>query len=141
LVALTLDQDILYLREDRVVAFDGDVVWESGRVPRDELPLLQFRGSGRVVVDAAGDEVVTLRLSEGSPVTVPRARLVGWLGRVVAQSVRDGEDATLARIACEGEGVLLLSRHGDPAQPVHERPQPGDDGPGAADPGGPLLHR
>jgi uncharacterized protein (AIM24 family) len=141
LVALALADDVIYLREQRVVAFDGDVVWECGRVPWDGLPLLQFRGSGRVVVDAARGELVALRVNEGEVVRVAQVRLVGWLGRVVAQSVRGLEKPPLAHIACEGEGVLLLSKHGDTSQPVHQRPQPGHDGPGAADPGRPRLHR
>jgi uncharacterized protein (AIM24 family) len=111
LVALTLDQDVLYLREERVVAFDGDVVWESGRVPWDGLPLLQFRGSGRVVADAGPTDVVALRVSEGRSMTVARARLLGWLGRVVVQTRREpGGDNPLPHVTCEGEGVLLLSK-------------------------------
>jgi tetratricopeptide (TPR) repeat protein len=114
LVALSLDQDTLYLREERVVAFDGDVVWESGRVPWDGLPLLQFRGSGRVVADAGRADVVALRVPEGRPMTVARARLVGWLGRVVVQSLRDpGHQNPLPHISCEGEGVLLLTKRGE----------------------------
>jgi uncharacterized protein (AIM24 family) len=146
LVALSLEQDVLYLREERVAAFDGDVVWESGQVPWDGMPLLQFRGSGRVVVDAAGGEVLALRVPEGETVTVSRPRLIGWVGRIVAQSVRPqpgggGGNDPLAHIACEGEGVLLLSRHGQSSQSVHERPEPGDHGARPADPGRPLLHR
>jgi hypothetical protein len=111
LVALTLDQDVLYLREERVVAFDGEVVWESGRVPWDGLPLLQFRGTGRVVADAGRGDVVALRVPEGRAMTVARARLIGWLGRVVVQSLREPTTTNpLPHVTCEGEGVLLLSK-------------------------------
>jgi uncharacterized protein (AIM24 family) len=111
LVALSLEQDVLYLREERVVAFDGDVVWESGRVPWDGLPLLQFRGTGRVVADAGRHDVVALRVLEGKAMTVARARLLGWLGRVVVQSLREPTgDNPLPHVTCEGEGVLLLSK-------------------------------
>jgi uncharacterized protein (AIM24 family) len=111
LVALTLDQDVLYLREERVVAFDGEVVWESGRVPWDGLPLLQFRGTGRVVADAGRGDVVALRVPEGRPMTVARGRLIGWLGRVVVQSLREPTSTNpLPHVTCEGEGVLLLSK-------------------------------
>jgi Tfp pilus assembly protein PilF/uncharacterized protein (AIM24 family) len=111
LVALTLDQDVLYLREERVVAFDGEVVWESGRVPWDGLPLLQFRGTGRVVADAGRGDVVALRVPEGRAMTVARGRLIGWLGRVVVQSLREPTSSNpLPHVTCEGEGVLLLSK-------------------------------
>jgi uncharacterized protein (AIM24 family) len=139
LLSLTLEDDILYLREERVVAFSGELVWEAGRVPRDGLRLIQFRGAGRVVVDVSADELVALRLGEDRPATVDPARLLGWIGRVVAQGIPDGQDAT--HVACSGEGVLLISRHGQAGERVHERPQPGDDGPGAPRAGGPVLHR
>ncbi len=142
LVPLILDQDILYLRQERVAAFDGDVAWECGRIPRDTGALLQFRGSGRVVLEASADEVVALRIEPGQMLTVPAPRLVGWVGRVVAQCVRsDDAPGGTPRIACEGEGVLLLCQHGDSTQSVHERPQPGHHGAGAPGPGGAVLHR
>ena len=143
-VVLTFDQDILYVREQRVLAFDSAVVWEGGAVPWDPSPLLQFRGTGRVALDAGGDELVALRVGDEA-ITVPHDRLLGWIGRIVAHSVREpgesGKAAALPRIACEGEGVLLLCRHGDSAQPVHEHTEPGHDGTGPADPGRPRLHR
>lgn len=142
LVPFSLDQDALYLREDRVVAFDGDVVWESGSIPWDGIGLLQFRGSGRVVMDAAVGDVVALRVPEAQIVTVARRRLIGWMGRVVPQSVRGADWSRSApQIACEGEGVLLLSKHGELAQPIHERTEPGHDGPGAPDSGRSNLYR
>jgi tetratricopeptide (TPR) repeat protein len=113
LVPLTLVDDVLYLRDERVVAFDGEVVWEAGRVPGGGPGLLQFRGSGRVVIEAGPAEVVTLRVPDGGVISVAPGRLLGWMGRVVAQGVRQG--GVCARLACEGEGVLLLSRHGDSA--------------------------
>jgi hypothetical protein len=142
LAALALEEDVLYLREELVLAFAGDLVWEKGRAPRSGLGLLQFRGSGRVVVDLGGVDVVGLRLNEGRPVKLVAQRLCGWIGRVVAQGVAgpEGEGAT-PLVACEGEGVLLIARHGHALESVHQRAEPGDDGPGPVDPGGPVLHR
>jgi uncharacterized protein (AIM24 family) len=139
MVALTLVEDVLYLREQRVVAFDGEVVWEAGRVPGGGPRLLQFRGSGRVVIEAGAGEVVTLPVPGRGVINVAPARLLGWMGRVVAQGVR--QRGVCVRVACEGEGVLLLSRHGDSAQPVHQRPEPGNHGPGPAGARGPAPHR
>lgn len=141
MVVLALDQDVLYLREDRVLGFEGELAWESGRVPWDDTPLLQFRGGGRVVLACGRDEVLALPVGEGAPLEVTGARLIGWIGRVVAHSVPLAEGERAPRIACEGEGVLLLSRHGEPAQPDHEPAQPDHDGEGAPHPGGAGLHR
>ena len=109
---------MLYLDEARVAAWGDEVVWESGTVPGSNKPMLQFRGSGRVVVVANADEVVSVRLGEGECMAVPTARLWGWLGRIVVQgqqgqlgSAASGGPPGLHHVTCEGEGVLLLARH------------------------------
>ena len=48
-VALT--EDVLYVREDRVLAFDGQVSWEAGAIPGVDVKLLQFRGRGIVALE------------------------------------------------------------------------------------------
>jgi uncharacterized protein (AIM24 family) len=117
LVALSLDRDVFYVEEERVVAWGDEVVWESGAVPGNGKALLQFRGTGRVVLLTGENELVAVRIAEGDHVAVPTARLAGWLGRVVVQGqpAREGETAVpgLHHVTCEGEGVLLLSRHGE----------------------------
>jgi hypothetical protein len=117
LVALALDRDVFYIEEDRVVAWGDEVVWESGSVPGNGKGLLQFRGTGRVVLLAGENELVAVRIAEGDRMAVPIARLAGWIGRVAVQGqpTRDGEAAVprLHHVTCEGEGVLLLSRHGE----------------------------
>jgi hypothetical protein len=117
LIALSLERDVLYVEEDRVMAWGDEVVWESGRVPGHGKALLQFRGTGRVVILCAPKEIIAIRIAEGQGQVVPTARLAGWLGQVVVQ----GRSAAvqnllpgLEYVTCEGEGVLLLSRHGEP---------------------------
>jgi uncharacterized protein (AIM24 family) len=116
LVVMALDRDVFYVEEDRVVAWGDDVVWESGSVPGSHLALLQFRGTGRVVILAGANELVAVRIAEGDRFSVPSARLAGWLGRVVVQgnpAVGADPPAGLHQVTCEGEGVLLLSKHGE----------------------------
>lgn len=114
LVALSLDRDVLYLAASRVVAWGDEIVWEAGRVPGDGSPLLQFRGTGRVVILVGDDELVTVRIAEGERMTVPHERLAGWLGRVVVQArPGQGTAAGADHVTCEGEGVLLISKHGE----------------------------
>ncbi len=117
LVVMALDRDVFYVQEDRVVAWGDDVVWESGSVPGSQLALLQFRGTGRVVILAGASELVAIRIVEGDRFAVPSARLAGWLGRVVVQGNPAAGAAPptggLHQVTCEGEGVLLLSKHGE----------------------------
>ena len=113
LFALSLERDVLYMRDDNVVAWGDDLAWEWGRVPGGGPPLLQFRGTGRVVVSAGPDELVTARLGEGDSLAVMGRRLGGWVGRVVAQSaIHKEDDPGDAYVTCCGVGVVLLSKHG-----------------------------
>jgi Tfp pilus assembly protein PilF len=102
--ALTLDEDILYVREDRVLAFDGAVTWEAGRIPGDGLRMLQFRGRGQVVLQLGGLPAA-VRIDEEAPARVARGALLGWVGRVVAHRPR--REGPMP-IVCEGDGVMLL---------------------------------
>ena len=134
LLALMLEDDILFIRQSRVVAFDQDVAWEVGRLPGDALVLIALRGSGRAVLDIGEERFRAFRVPDSRPLWVERDRLLGWVGRVVAQAVKPvGQRQRGCLVACEGEGVLLVSTHGLLDQPTDERSQFGDDGPGAAD--------
>ena len=142
LYALSLERDVLYLREENVVAWGDELVWEWGRVPGDGPAMLQFRGTGRLVMTVGLDELVAMRLGEGDSLAVLGRRLIGWVGRVVAQGVagRDSEPGN-AYVTCTGVGVVWLSKHGEPPQSDYQPPQPRDDGPGADRSGRPVLHR
>ena len=116
LTALALERDVLYIGEDRVVAWGDEVVWESGHVPGNGKALLQFRGTGRVVILSGENELVAIRITENQCLAVPSGRLAGWLGQVVVQGQLATPENTppgLSYVTCEGEGVLLLSRHGE----------------------------
>jgi len=142
LFALSLERDVLYMRDDNVAAWGDELIWEWGRVPGGGPPLLQFRGTGRVVVSAGLDEVVAVRLGEGDTLAVLGRRLAGWVGRVVAQSVaRKENDPGDAYVTCSGVGVVLLGKHGEPTQSDNGSAQRRDDGAGADRPGGAVLHR
>jgi hypothetical protein len=102
--AVTLENDIFYVREDRVLAFDGSVCWEAGRIPGDGMRLLQFRGRGQVVLQLGGMPAA-IRVTPDAPARVARNALFGWVGRIVAHRLR--REGPL-QISCEGEGVMLL---------------------------------
>jgi hypothetical protein len=157
LLSLRLEADSVCLRESRVLGFAGPLAWAAGEIPRDGTQLLQFDGRGVVLVDFAAADVVAVHVSLAHRPKVPGARLLGWLGSIVLQP-DDAAGAALTApapgrpgprlggpstrvFACEGEGVLLIARHGQAEQPVHERAEPGHHGAGRPDPGDPDLHR
>jgi uncharacterized protein (AIM24 family) len=107
-VALT--DDVLYVREDRVLAFDGQVSWEAGTVPGAGLRMLQFRGRGTVALDL-DRAPLAIKVTEERPALLSGARLVGWVGRLVPYGARLEEGAPF-QLACQGEGVVLLDAGG-----------------------------
>jgi len=108
---VSLTEDVLYVREDRVLAFDGTLSWETGTVPGADVRMLQFRGRG-IVALALGEAPVAIKVTEDRPTLLTGLRLVGWVGRLVPHGapVVTGTDLNAApfQIICQGEGVVLL---------------------------------
>jgi uncharacterized protein (AIM24 family) len=107
---LALTEDVLYVREDRVLAFDGQVSWEAGAIPGVDVKLLQFRGRGIVALEVE-EAPLAIKVTEPHPILLASARLVGWVGRLVPYGAPlDG--AAPFQLACQGEGVVLLDAEG-----------------------------
>jgi uncharacterized protein (AIM24 family) len=105
---LALADDVLYVREPALFAFEESLAWESGRMPgggAETARVVQFRGHGRVVLRTARP-VYSLKTEE-DPLFVDHSTLLGWIGRVVPKQVH-GDDGPAPYIECSGEGVLLL---------------------------------
>lgn len=114
--AVTLDDDILYLREDLVFAFETSLRWESGNVPgmRGKLPVVQFRGDGAVAVRLTRP-LVRIKLPPSGVVFVDADRLAGWIGRVIPRAVvppPGGPMGTMC-VECTGEGIVMIEPRGD----------------------------
>jgi Tetratricopeptide repeat len=109
--AITLDDDILYLREDLVFAFEASLRWENGNVPglRGKLPVVQFRGDGALALRLARP-LVRIKLPAQGTVFVDAERLAGWIGRVIPRAVVPPPGGPLGAmcVECTGEGVVLV---------------------------------
>jgi uncharacterized protein (AIM24 family) len=145
LVPLRLEGDILYVLEDRVLAFEGTLSWEYGRIPRAAVPMVQFRGRGLVAIRVDG-ELDAVRVTPECSAFVSAPHLLGWTGRVVARGTGGGavadavaSDAAIAStvvhddtrpnvergvrvfdLVCEGDGVVLLDVRGPERIPERE---------------------
>ncbi len=115
--AVTLDDDVLYLREDLVFAFEATLRWENGHVPglRGKLPVVQFRGDGAVAMRTRLP-LVRVKLPAQGVIYVDASRLAGWIGRVIPRSVVPPSSGPMGEVCveCTGEGVVLI----DPAGPL-----------------------
>jgi tetratricopeptide (TPR) repeat protein len=113
--AVTLDDDIFYLREDLVYAFDATLRWENGNVPglRGKLPIVQFRGDGAVALRTS-TQLVRVKLPAQGVVYIDAARLAGWIGRVIPRAVVPPKHGPMGEICveCTGEGVVLVDPSG-----------------------------
>ena len=109
--AVMLDDDIFYLREDLVFAFESRLRWENGNVPglRGKLPVVQFRGDGAVALRLA-KPLVRVKLAPNGVVFVDASRLGGWIGRVIPRAVVPPVGSPLGEICveCSGEGIVLI---------------------------------
>lgn len=115
--AVSLDDDILYLREDLVFAFEASLRWESGNVPglRGKLPVVQFRGDGALVIRTTRP-LARVKLVAQGVVFIDAERLAGWIGRVIPRAVVPPSGGPLGTtcIECTGEGIVLV----EPAPPA-----------------------
>ncbi len=109
--AVALDDDILYLREDLVFAFETSLRWESGNVPgmRGKLPVVQFRGDGALALRSRRP-LVRVKLASSGVLFVDAYRLAGWIGRVIPRAVVPPSGGPLGTtcVECTGEGVVLV---------------------------------
>lgn len=110
-LSVVLDDDILYLREDLVFAFEATLRWESGNVPglRGKLPVVQFRGDGALAARLIRP-LVRVKLPAQGVVFVDADRLAGWIGRVIPRAVVSPTGGPLGTmcVECTGEGVVLI---------------------------------
>ena len=113
---LRLADDVLYVREDRVLAFEGSLTWEAGAVPNTGLRMLQFRGRGTVALELPTD-AIAIKVTDERPTLLSAARLYGWVGRLVPHGARMPGTAPF-QLGCQGEGVVLLEA---PQTPHHSR--------------------
>jgi hypothetical protein len=120
--AVALDDDILYLREDLVFAFEAALRWENGHVPglRGKLPVVQFRGDGVLALRVARP-LVHVKLPPQGLLFVDAERLAGWIGRVIPRAVvpKAGGPMGAMCVECTGEGVVLV----EPAPNAPPRPE------------------
>jgi len=126
-VTVALDDDIFYLREDLVFAFEATLRWETGNIPglRGKVPVVQFRGDGAVAMRIERP-LVRVKLPAHGVVFVEAARLAGWIGRVIPRAVVPPEGGPMGELCveCTGEGIILLEPAPKPADGAPSEPKP-----------------
>jgi len=106
--AVSLEDEIAYVREDTVFAFDPDLTYENGRLPGSSSRLAHFRGRGAIVLRTQVPPH-SLEVTPDHGVIIPSRGLVGWFGRMIPRKAAAGPfDAELDPLELVGEGILLF---------------------------------
>lgn len=107
-----LDGEALYVREDRLVGFDGSIAHHLGRLSvaeNESAGLMQLSGAGFVVLAIRGP-LTALEVLPERPVQLRADRLVGWVGRLLGHSVPRSEapGGVNGLVALSGTGAVLF---------------------------------
>ncbi len=124
--ALRLDDDVVYLREPAVYAFESNLRWESGRIPGSVaatatpganpgevvpgpgLRFLNLRGDGCCCVHTSRP-AVSIQVTPDWMFYVDAQSLVGWQGKVVPRvAPRAPDDPSPLFVECSGEGIVIV---------------------------------
>jgi len=112
LVVLELSGEFVYVRETRLVAFDGALRYENGRLAAADpgpIPMVHFTGRGALVFEAHAG-LRALDVSARRPLTVRAASVIGWTGRLLGQAVPASDAPSLGAgfVVFNGEGAVLV---------------------------------
>lgn len=112
LTLLGLGGEFVYLREARLVGFDGSLRHENGRLPAADpgpVPMVQLAGNG-VLVFEARRSLRALAVSAERGVTVRAASVLGWTGRLLGQALAAEQTLPLGAgfVVFSGDGAVLV---------------------------------
>jgi uncharacterized protein (AIM24 family) len=109
---ILLGDEPLFVRESALIALDGEVIYENGRLPTgegDSSPIVQLRGPGTITL-ALPAGFLTMEVVPARAVVARGHGLLGWTGSVVPRSIAPTEAPNRARglVSLTGEGMVLL---------------------------------
>lgn len=112
IVALSSEGSPFYVRESCLLGFSGDLRHEAGRLPRGDggyHPIVQLTGQGCIVLECETELDAVPVSAEETGLILESDPVVGWTGRLLAQSAQPDEAPGGARgfIAFSGEGVVF----------------------------------
>ena len=111
-VAVSIEEEFLYLREDHLVGFEHTVTFENGRLPLGEgefVPMMQLAGRGTVVVESRR-LIESIEVSVERPTVVRGEHVLGWTGRLIPRALAGSEAPGGARgfVAFSGNGAIFV---------------------------------
>ncbi len=110
-----LEDEMLYLTESAIFAFQEGISWENGRIHEEgmeDINLVQFRGRG-IIALATKNKLTSVQLAYTYPLLVDLLSLTGWYGKILPKIIvlavpsEGGKDKKIM-VELKGEGCVLL---------------------------------
>ncbi|WP_394839535.1 tetratricopeptide repeat protein [Pendulispora rubella] len=104
------EDDVLFLREDAILAFDLTMPFENGKILQDPIFVAQLKGPGPIAFEYI-EPLTTLEVTPSQPATVRGPSVLGWMGRLAPESIAPGEAPGGVRglISFSGTGTVLVA--------------------------------
>jgi uncharacterized protein (AIM24 family) len=113
-VAFSASNEIVFVREELLLAFGLELGFENGRIGRtqedDGVDVVQLRGTGVVALDLV-HEPRALDVTRARAAVVRVDALVGWTGRLVPRTLgpADAPGAMRGLVSFSGEGAVIVA--------------------------------
>lgn len=112
LFAFTMNDEVVFLREDALLGFDDGILYENGRLAvgdGDAAAMVQLRGVGAVIAESQ-EQVYALEVSADEGVAVRREHVLGWVGRLLPRALAPSEAPAGQRglVMFSGEGSIFI---------------------------------
>jgi tetratricopeptide (TPR) repeat protein len=110
-----LEDEMLYLDESAVFAFQEGINWENGRIHGEEerdVNLVQFRGRG-IIALATKEKLASVQITSAHPLLVDLFSLTGWYGKILPKIIALSVPSEVKKgkkimVELKGEGSVLL---------------------------------
>lgn len=108
--ALSLQDDLLYVRESALWAFEESLAYDSASLDTagGTIDIVQLRGQGAVALRLEGRAPLAVPLDDGEEIRVAPEALLGWIGRLFPRAGDTEPPGGEPSLGFRGDGVLLL---------------------------------
>jgi Tfp pilus assembly protein PilF/uncharacterized protein (AIM24 family) len=113
LLAFTLHDDTIFVREDCLLGFDLQLQFDNGKLALGDgeaTPIVQLRGTGSVLLELM-ERMVAIEITEARNVLVRHEVVIGWTARVLprALSLAEAPSGQRGLLSFAGDGNVLTT--------------------------------